>query len=409
MSTAFMGEPLKTYDMLYRAFYDVKVGRKGAKKQLLRSTSAYVASAILTSIAAAVMDATRDDDRDKTWTEKYKASVWENFKDNVNMLQNIPLLKDAISITKGESIARTDMSAFQDLYYGFRKVEQLKKGESQYTPQYVALYTLQTMSKATSIPIKTLTRDTFSIIDSVMQGIGGETDYHWIQQKYDIGQKKNLGMYVDMILKAESQGEKDLSVTIYNDLIDAGFDNKTVNQRIKKELKKAIEEDPLLEKFVDAKMSSNTKEAEKIYQELLSTGYNSDLVIAVAKSAVDKGSNESDTTHERIEQLDSILTDDGSLYDNSDMIRAINEEKWNDVDTIINDIYENKKAASKKTKESEKTKDAQGKIKSALTAAYKKEYIAADSKGKQAIRGKLLRIKVNGKKLYDSSSFKDWK
>ena len=87
------------------------------------------------------------------------------------------------------------------------------------------------------------------------------------------------------------------------------------------------------------------------------------------------------------------------------MIRAINEEKWNDVDTIINDIYENKKAASKKAKESEKAKDAQGKI----TAAYKKEYIAADSKGKQAIRGKLLRIKVNGKKLYDSSSFKDWK
>ena len=409
MSTAFMGEPLKTYDMLYRAFYDVKVGRRGAKKQLLRSTSAYVASAILTSIAAAVMDATRDDDRDKTWIEKYKASVWENFKDNINMLQNIPFLKDAISIAQGESIDRTDMSAFQDLYYGFRKVEQLKKGESQYTPQYVALYTLQTMSKATSVPIKSLTRDTFSIIDSVMQGIGGETDYRWIQQKYDISQKKNLGMYVGMILKAESQGEKDLSVTIYNDLIDAGFDNKTVNQRIKKELKKAIKEDPLLEKLVDAKMSSNTKEAEKIYQELLSTGYNSDLVIAVAKSAVDKGSNESDATYERIGQLDSILTDDGSLYDNSDMIRAINEEKWNDVDTIINDIYENKKAASKKTKESEKTKDAQGKIKSALTAAYKKEYIAADSKGKQAIRGKLLRIKVNGKKLYDSSSFKDWK
>lgn len=398
MATAFMGEPLKSYDMLYRAFYDVKAGREGAKKQLLRSTSAYVASAILTSIAAAVMDATRDDDRDKTWTEKYKASVWENFKDNINMLQNIPYLKDAISIAKGESIARTDMSAFQDLYYGFRKVEQLKKDESQYTPQYVALYTLQTMSKATSVPIKSLTRDTFSIIDSVMQGIGGETDYRWIQQKYDISQKKNLGMYVGMILKAESQGEKDLSVTIYNDLIDAGFDNKTVNQRIKKELKKAIKEDPLLEKFVDAKMSSNTKEAEKIYQELLSTGYNSDLVIAVTKSAVDKGSNESDATYERIEQLDSILTDDGSLYDNSDMIRAINEEKWNDVDTIINDIYENKKAASKKTKESEKAKDAQGKIKSALTAAYKKEYIAADSKGKQALRGKLLRIKVNGKK-----------
>ncbi len=454
MSTAFMGEPLKTYDMLYRAFYDVKVGRKGAKKQLLRSTSAYVASAILTSIAAAVMDATRDDDRDKTWTEKYKASVWENFKDNINMLQNIPLLKDAISIAKGESIARTDMSAFQDLYYGFRKVEQLKKGESQYTPQYVALYTLQTMSKATSIPIKTLTRDTFSIIDSVMQGIGGETDYHWIRQKYDISQKKNLGMYSEMMLRAQSNGEKKLAAEIYNDLLENGLDNDTINNKIENVLKDAVKEDPMLQRLVEAKENLDTKAADEAYKELMDAGYNSDIVIAAVKAVtnsektelkkeedfkklrearkdsnekaakeayknlveagynpnlIDKVLEDSTETYEKIEDLDEIFTEDKTLYQNSDVIQAIDAERWTDVDTMLKQIYESKKASSKKKKESEKAKDARARIKASLSAKYRKRYIAADSTEKQKIRGKLLRIRVDGKRLYDSDSFKTWK
>ena len=454
MATAFMGEPLKSYDMLYRAFYDVKAGREGAKKQLLRSTSAYVASAILTSIAAAVMDATRDDDRDKTWTEKYKASVWENFKDNINMLQNIPYLKDAISIAKGESIARTDMSAFQDLYYGFRKVEQLKKGESQYTPQYVALYTLQTMSKATSIPIKTLTRDTFSIIDSVMQGIGGETDYRWIRQKYDISQKKNLGMYSEMMLRAQSNGEKKLAAEIYNDLLENGLDNDTINNKIENVLKDAVKEDPMLQRLVEAKENLDTKAADEAYKELMDAGYNSDIVIAAVKAVtnsektelkkeedfkklrearedsnekaaeeayknlveagynpnlIDKVLEDSTETYEKIEDLDEIFTEDKTLYQNSDVIQAIDAERWTDVDTMLKQIYESKKASSKKKKESEKAKDARARIKASLSAKYRKRYIAADSTEKQKIRGKLLRIRVDGKRLYDSDSFKTWK
>ena len=454
MATAFMGEPLKSYDMLYRAFYDVKAGREGAKKQLLRSTSAYVASAILTSIAAAVMDATRDDDRDKTWTEKYKASVWENFKDNINMLQNIPYLKDAISIAKGESIARTDMSAFQDLYYGFRKVEQLKKGESQYTPQYVALYTLQTMSKATSIPIKTMTRDTFSIIDSVMQGIGGETDYRWIRQKYDISQKKNLGMYSEMMLRAQSNGEKKLAAEIYNDLLENGLDNDTINNKIENVLKDAVKEDPMLQRLVEAKENLDTKAADEAYKELMDAGYNSDIVIAAVKAVtnsektelkkeedfkklrearedsnekaaeeeyknlveagynpnlIDKVLEDSTETYEKIEDLDEIFTEEKTLYQNSDVIQAIDAERWTDVDTMLKQIYESKKASSKKKKESEKAKDARARIKASLSAKYRKRYIAADSTEKQKIRGKLLRIRVDGKRLYDSDSFKTWK
>lgn len=129
MSTAFMGEPLKTYDMLYRAFYDVKVGRKGAKKQLLRSTSAYVASAILTSIAAAVMDATRDDDRDKTWTEKYQGQCMGKFKDNINMLQNIPLLKDADTISQGRINCQNPRCLFPRICIWFPQSRTVKEGQ----------------------------------------------------------------------------------------------------------------------------------------------------------------------------------------------------------------------------------------------------------------------------------------
>ena len=40
----------------------------------------------------------RDDDRDKKWMEKYWDNVWGNFKDNMNLINSIPYVKDAYGI-----------------------------------------------------------------------------------------------------------------------------------------------------------------------------------------------------------------------------------------------------------------------------------------------------------------------
>ena len=455
MATAFMGEPLKSYDMLYRAVYDVKAGRKGAEKQFVRASAAFAASAVLTAAAASVMDALRDDDRDKTLAEKYKGYFKSGMIDNLLPISSIPYIKDLASILTGNSVARTDMSGFQDIYYAYRQIQKLSDGTNEHTPQYVFVYTMQSLSKATGIPIKSMTRDTLAIIDTVINQIGGEEDYQWMRQSYDITQKSNLGMYVDMMLQAESEGEKDLPATIYNDLLDVGFDNDAINAQIENKLKKVVKEEPLLQELVDAKANSDTKAVENAYKMLLAAGYNQDIIIAATKmvnteevkkikesdefenllearknkdqktedeiyqklmedgyqeSQIDQAVEEAEKkNYKPIENLSDVLTAEKTLYQRNDLVRAVDAEKWSDADVIINEIYESKKAASKKTKESEKSKDARGKVKAVLTSAYKKRYIAADSKEKQEIRRKLLRLRAGGKRLYESSDFKNWK
>lgn len=124
-----------------------------------------------------------------------------------------------------------------------------------------------------------------------MQGIGGETDYRWIRQKYDISQKKNLGMYSEMMLRAQSNGEKKLAAEIYNDLLENGLDNDTINNKIENVLKDAVKEDPMLQRLVEAKENLDTKAADEAYKELMDAGYNSDIVIAAVKAVTNSRKN----------------------------------------------------------------------------------------------------------------------
>lgn len=74
--TSFMSEPTKSYNLLRSALRDVqKNGRSKAGKRLARAVAAYTASNIATALAAALVDAFRDDDPDKKWWEKYLSAA----------------------------------------------------------------------------------------------------------------------------------------------------------------------------------------------------------------------------------------------------------------------------------------------------------------------------------------------
>lgn len=242
MLTSFMGEPLKSYNMLYRAFYDAKMNRPGATKKLSASAAAYIASGFLTAVAASFIDAIRDDDRKKTYADKYKESFWDNIKDNFNVLNMLPYIKDLVSIASGYTISRTDMGGFQDLFYAYKKIESWKKGDSPYTPQHLLLNTAQSVSKLTSLPVKNITRDAVAIVDTAFNITGGEADYKWLKLTYNL--QNNKKMYVEMLMQAEDIGNKKLADQIRDDLIEIGMTeddiadkmNDVVNQIIKEEV-----------------------------------------------------------------------------------------------------------------------------------------------------------------------------
>lgn len=426
LATSFMAEPLKTYDMLYRAATDVKTKKEGSKSRAVRAATVFVLTGVATSIAASAVDMLRDDDRDKNSKEKYIDSLKSNIFDNLNLLNNIPWVKEIPSIIAGYTPTRADLSGFEDMIYAWNQIKKLKDGTSKYTPQYVAVYTAQMASKLTGIPIKSLTRDMGAVIDSIFDSAGGKADYTWLKQKYDMGSKENLEMYTKMMIQAHRNGDQDFQKKIKDDLNKAGIDNDTITNKIKTVIKSELigkdSVNPLVEAAAQAKQSYDLEAYEDAVSQLTSQGYATKIV----KSAIDarikqlEGKEEIDWEAEVQTEPDSlygdILTDQGAsedsssvkFYSNSDLLAAIGQ-------------YDNKNAKSldpfkkmadaivkNKVDEGKTKKEAAGSIKTSITRHYKPLWIAADRKGREDIQNVLKQLKVNGKALYTGEDWTNW-
>ena len=248
MATAFMGEPLKTYNMLYRAVWDLKAGRldkKTARNNAMRVAAAFTANAFLTAAAAAAVDMFRDDDREKDLGEKFQSHMAANMIDNVNILNSVPYVRDVISTVQGNTVKRTDMQGIQDVYYAWKKVYKAMQKTGKYTPQYAFLEALRSTSALTGIPIKSITRDALSIIDTTVSSLSGAGEYEATKMKYGLSLKDNKSLYVSMMMNATEARDKELADKIKRDLMDAGYTEddieKQMNQEVNKEIKDNID------------------------------------------------------------------------------------------------------------------------------------------------------------------------
>lgn len=426
LATSFMAEPLKNYDMLYRAATDVKTKKEGSKSRAVRAATVFVLTGVATSISASAVDMLRDDDRDKNSKEKYIDSLKSNIFDNLNLLNNIPWVKEIPSIIAGYTPTRADLSGFEDMIYAWNQIKKLKDGTSKYTPQYVAVYTAQMASKLTGIPIKSLTRDMGAVIDSIFDSAGGKADYTWLKQKYDMGSKENLEMYTKMMIQAHRNGDQDFQKKIKDDLNKAGIDNDTITNKIKTVIKSELigkdSVNPLVEAAAQAKQSYDLEAYEDAVSQLTSQGYATKIV----KSAIDarikqlEGKEEIDWEAEVQTEPDSlygdILTDQGAsedsssvkFYSNSDLLAAIGQYDNKNAKSL--DPFKKMADAIVKSKvdEGKTQKEAVGSIKTSITSHYKPLWIAADRKGREDIQNVLKQLKVNGKALYTGEDWTNW-
>lgn len=414
LATNFMAEPLKTFDMLYRASIDVRNNRPGAKARAVRAASVFVATNVVTALAASVIDAMRDDDREKPWTQKYKESVLGNLKDNMNILNNIPYVRDAISTFAGFTPARADATAYQDLYYAYLKIRKLYEGDSNLTPQYVASYTIQMSSKLLGIPIRTISRDAGAIIDTARNIAGGEADYKWLRQKYDIGHDDNRKMYAKMILEAEEAGNTSLADTIRADMVAAGADPEKINSAIDGIVKKRYEDDDRIQQAAQARIDGKPEEYKRIYEEILADPtYESQYpeqvqkLIKSAQGKLKEAQKNADYIGDEGEEEEKA-EDQGetytSIYTNADMINALAAGNKEGFALVAEDIYKSKIAAGKTKKE------ALNSIRQAITAVYKKKYKEAKTREEKDNIIKLMNtLRVAGQNIYSGYDYSSWR
>lgn len=122
MATAFMAEPTTTANMVEDA---VRKFARGDKRMAGKVMSSVAVATVLNAALASVVYAARDDDDDKTYWEKYMASLAGEAVDSFNPLTYIPVLADINNLLLGYSIERTDMSLASDLITALKKITTL--------------------------------------------------------------------------------------------------------------------------------------------------------------------------------------------------------------------------------------------------------------------------------------------
>ena len=412
--TAFMSEPIKSYNMLYRAAMDIadskeingKAG-KAEKTKFARVAAAYAVTGAITALAASIMDVVRDNDDDKGIIEKYLSALGGNIADNLNVLNLIPIAKDGVSMFGGNSAARMDMQGLQYLVYACNEMKKFVEGDSKYTTTGIMYKWISPLARMTGIPIANLLRDTGSVVDTALDIAGANAGDYWKTKRiYDISSADNVTMYAKKALKAYREGKKELGDRILSDLIEAGQSDKTVNSGVKRGLKN----DPVIQEAAEAMMNWDLETYEEKVEEVADRGIDKELIVKAVDMVINKKKkdageeeNEENTEKDTSEPEEKEEKKETPLYETSDANDALNAGEYDKANKILDKVVESK-VADGKTK-----KEAISSVKSSFSSKYRKRYIAAGADERAKIEIELERLRVGGSRIFSSEDFARWR
>ena len=410
--TAFMSEPIKSYNMLYRAAMDIadskeingKAG-KAEKTKFARVAASYAVTGVITALAASVMDAVRDDDDDKGIKEKYLSALGANIADNLNVVNLIPIAKDVVSMFGGNSAARMDMQGLQYLVYACNEMKKFVEGDSKYTTTGIMYKWISPLARMTGIPVANLLRDAGSVVDTALDITGVNAGDYWKTKRiYDMSSSDNVTMYTKKALKAYREGKKELGDRILSDLIEAGQSDKTVNSGVKRGLKN----DPVIQEAAEAMMNWDLETYEEKVEEVADRGIDKELIVkavdmVINKKKKDAGEEEESTEKDVSEPEEKEEKKETPLYEASDANDALNAGEYDKANKILDKVVESKMAEGKKKKE------AISSVKSSFSSKYRKRYIAAGADERAKIEIELERLRVGGSRIFSSEDFARWR
>lgn len=410
--TAFMSEPIKSYNMLYRAAMDIadskeingKAG-KAEKTKFARVAASYAVTGVITALAASVMDAVRDDDDDKGIEEKYLSALGANVADNLNVVNLIPIAKDVVSMFGGNSAARMDMQGLQYLVYACNEMKKFVEGDSKYTTTGIIYKWISPLARMTGIPVANLLRDAGSVVDTALDITGVNAGDYWKTKRiYDMSSSDNVTMYTKKALKAYREGKKELGDRILSDLLEAGQSDKTVNSGVKRGLKN----DPVIQEAAEAMMNWDLETYEEKVEEVADRGIDKELIVkavdmVINKKKKDAGEEEESTEKDASEPEEKEEKKETPLYEASDANDALNAGEYDKANKILDKVVESKMAEGKKKKE------AISSVKSSFSSKYKKRYIAAGADERAKIEIELERLRVGGSRIFSSEDFARWR
>lgn len=387
LSTSFMSEPSKTYNMVYRAYSDYRKGKKNAGA-VLGALAVSVLSAAATAALASVLSAMRDRDKEKKYGERWLDAFVGDFTDNINPIGYIPIMKDFVEIAMNAFSGKwnngsNDLTAkpIADAVKAFKNLSEVMNEDSK-LGVVGNLYKASNALDIAGIPMSNTLRDMGALYDTLIYDVLDDVNLQYDRDKlvYNMEGKNSKGDYINVkrflssALKAYTRGDKALGDKIMADL-KAKLGDDVIEEAMQRQLKGNDTIQAMAEKKASGQDYSEDRET------LLGQGFSEAMIDKALESAYRKQSpiKKEDLAEQLFEQSEGYK-DSLKAYVDYKKADGVSDEK------------------------------IRSSIKSAVTGRYKEAYQAAigNPAESDAILRKILRITYEGKQLYTEKDLKQW-
>lgn len=251
MAVSFMSEPTKQYNQFMSAVYDYKHSgdKKQAKQMMARTVFSMLAAGVANVLAQSLIDALRDDDRekkywekllekffgynpdDKTFGEKLKTFAFSNMGELINPASYLPYAKDIMSIIQGYSVDRMDMDAISDTITAMTRLYKALNGEGKQTAAYSIVKLTEQAAKLLGLPAYNLDRDVTSLFTTIINDADIPVlQYYLNRYRYKPPESGNLPANLKGILwDAKQKGDGSYSI-IAGHLLKDGYTQETIGK-----------------------------------------------------------------------------------------------------------------------------------------------------------------------------------
>ena len=431
--TSFMSEPTKAYNMLRSAVRDVqKNGWKKGRGRLVRVAVTHAATNIATAMAAALIDAMRDDDEEKKWWEKYLSAVGENTLDNLSPLNMLPYLKDVASLLSGYNLTRQEMAGLTDVVNAGRAWMSYFQGDSKYSVAWLIKNSAASISKLTGIPVAAATRDLEALVGGSIRTLGdfgvptARLEYILDTFYYPVN-SKNASRYAGRAYDAYRENNPKLAKDIMEAMEKGGISEEKIVYYMRKNLR---ERDDRIAEAGRAKLDGNMSAYARIVGEIRNDGFDREWVVGAVDGWVSKlesaAKEKADGKTKELKESLEEITDGGAdqewaedavnrladsqkkrpandaddeeeyegLFEGSDVVMALEAGNTKEAKAVIQEMTDNGKEESS--------------IRSAVTRYYKPIYQdlykRKDEAGMRKLRETLVGLGIG----YKSGDFTRW-
>lgn len=227
MVSSFMSEPTLSLNMLMSAVRAVGTKTKVGKKFAGRAVAAFISSVLLNAALKSLVTAARDDDEDETYLEKYIAEFRQNFGSDINPVNLIPYIKDAVSIFEGYTVERADMSLVDDLAKSIKMFSNDNKTIDEKLESLAG-----SLSAFIGVPTKNILRDLRAAWNVIDMSFINKTEGDLQGVIFAATGVEGNAKY-EVLVEAAEKGDRTKYDRIYQHLIDRGAEAKDVKTKVK--------------------------------------------------------------------------------------------------------------------------------------------------------------------------------